>query len=55
MVVQSTIIRSSDYGNNLDLEFANALNGFYNRFDTTDFSKETQDLSHKLDDSQPFL
>ncbi len=37
-----------------DLEFANALNSFYNRFDTTAFSGEIQDLQHKLDDNQHF-
>lgn len=41
-------------GYNSDLELANALNGFYNRFDTFAFSGEIQDLRHNLEDSQHF-
>lgn len=41
-------------GYDSDLEFANALNCFYNRYDITAFSGEIQDLRHKLDDSQHF-
>ncbi len=41
-------------GYDSDLEFANAFNYFYNRFVTTAFSGEIQDLRHKLDDNQHF-
>lgn len=41
-------------GYNSKFEFANALNMFYNRFDTSVFSEELQDLRHKLEDTQHF-
>ena len=37
-----------------DTDFANALNGFYNRFNMLDFSKEIQTLSIELCDNQHF-
>ena len=37
-----------------DTDFANALNCFYNRFNTSDFSKETQELRLELSDNQHF-
>ncbi len=37
-----------------DAEFANALNCFYNRFDTFYFKCVIQDLRHKLEDDKHF-
>ena len=38
-----------------DIEFANALNGFYTRFDAFDFSQEIQEVSQKVSDNQHFF
>lgn len=38
-----------------DIEFANALNCFYTRFDAFDFSQEIQEVSHKVSDNQHFF
>lgn len=47
---QSTTVILNGFNSNTD--FANALNCFYNRFDTFDFSKEIQDLKLELRDNQ---
>lgn len=48
---QSTVILNG-FSSNID--FANALNCFYNRFDMFDFSKEIQKLKLELCDNQHF-
>lgn len=41
-------------GFDANYDLANALNSFYSRFDTAEFSREIQEISHKLIDQDHF-